>query len=104
MGRCSRRMATDDLLDSEHPARVRVRIHPRRCQRVDRGATHRRGIVSAASWETRHRSRRLAYAIRGHEIEAAERARFYAIVGAPSSPDSLPQPSPITPSESEQDR
>ena len=80
-------------------------MRSRRGQCVDRGATHGRGIVSAASWEERHRARRLAYAIRGHEIEAAERARFYAIVGAPSSPaDSLPHPSPITPSESEQDR
>lgn len=60
--------------------------------------------MSAPEWEARHRSRQLAYAIRTHEIEAVERARFYAIVGAPSSPDSLPQPSPIAPSESEQDR
>ena len=97
-------MATDDLLGQGHQARVRVRFHPRRGQCVDRGATHRRGIVSAPSWEERHRARRLAYAIRGHEIEAVERAAFYAIVGAPSSPDSLPHPSPIAPSESEQDR
>lgn len=61
-------------------------------------------MIGAPAWERRHRARRLAYAIRTHEIEAVERARFYAIVGAPSSPDSLPHPSPIAPSESEQDR
>lgn len=46
-------------------------------------------------WEARHRARRLALAIRDHEIAAVERAAFYAIVGAPDSPptDSVPQPS-----------